>query len=123
MKASVRIICAVLISIIYCYTSCIVTKSLVKSDLQDYPVSLQETIISDLSSKLFSHNIKSETSLFNTSNFTSFKIKNSINGFWTIIKTTKHLFNIEINQNLFFSKNILINYKKTDLIFPFHYFW
>ncbi|OJV44887.1 MAG: hypothetical protein BGO29_08180 [Bacteroidales bacterium 36-12] len=123
MKSSVRIICTVLLTVLYCYTSCVFTKSFTKSDFQDYPVSVQETIISDFSSKLFSHNIQSETSLINTNNFTPVKIKNSITGFWAIIKTTKQIFNIEITQNLTFSQNILINYKKTDLIFPFNYFW
>jgi hypothetical protein len=123
MKSSVKIICAVLLTVLYCYTSCIFTNSFTKSDFQDYPVSVQETIISDFSSKLFFHNIQSETSLINTNNFTSVKIKNSITGFWAIIKTTKQLFNIEITQNIIFSRNILINYKKTELIFPFNYFW
>ncbi len=49
--------------------------------------------------------------------------KNSINEFVTVLKLTDHLVASTLIQYSSYSDNTPVRYRKTDIIFPFHYFW
>ncbi|WP_428664360.1 hypothetical protein [Runella sp.] len=49
--------------------------------------------------------------------------KNPFNEFSAWVKTAEHLFFSTFSQYSFYSKNVLVRLQRTDLIFPFHYFW
>jgi hypothetical protein len=108
---------------IYCFAIGVVANSYAYSDGQKYPTSSQEKFISDFSAKLFYHSSKSESSANNFNNLPDPKLKNPTAGFWATVKATEKLFETSFSQYTFFSRKILINSRKSDIIFPFHYFW
>ncbi|SRR5690606_6454027 len=61
------------------------------------------------------------TGPFNTPS--SFSFKNSSSGYALLLKCSKQLFAVTFKQYITFSANLLIRDRKSDLIFPFHYFW
>lgn len=56
-------------------------------------------------------------------NLHTLSLKKSVNEFCLIVKTVEQLIRTEYVQYFKFSTNFLIEYKKSKLIFPFHYFW
>ena len=69
--------------------------------------------------------IKSSIPVYNrtSSSFSLEKYPFTLNHLVVYSKTTeKFLFSI-FSQYNFYSKNILIRLQRTDIIFPFHYFW
>jgi hypothetical protein len=123
VKSSFRILSVVFLTAIYCFAIGVVTKSFAHSDFKDYPTSSQEKIISDFSTKLFCHTSQSESSVNNINNLPAPSFKNPFNGLWAITKTTEQLFETAFSQYTNISRNFLIQHRKTDIIFPFHYFW
>ena len=123
MKSSIRILSVVFLTAIYCFTIGVVTKSFAHSDFKNYPTSSQEKIISDFSIKLFCHTSQSESSVNNLNNLPAPNLKNSFTEFWGIVKATEQLIESEFSQYISNSRKILINHRKSDIIFPFHYFW
>jgi len=49
--------------------------------------------------------------------------KNTFNSLDGIIKVTGFLFETRFFQYTKLSENFLVQYRKADIIFPFHYFW
>lgn len=119
VKSSNRILSVVFLIAIYCFAISVITKSFAHSDFQNKQTSSQEKIISDFSTKLFCQTSQSESSVNNFNNLPTPNFKNS----FTVVKVTEQLFETEFSQYTFFSRNILTSYRKSDLIFPFHYFW
>ena len=123
MNKNLKIISVFLLIVVSFYTSSLTTKSLYYLDFQDYPISLQEKVIEDLSTTPLYHsheNQRPTESLVKLLNF-QFKVYSNLVGI--IVHVTEQYFNTELLLNIKFTKNILINYRKTDLIYPFHYFW
>lgn len=118
-----KILSVVFLTAIYCFAIGVVTQSLAHANFKDKSASSQEKIISEISSKLFYHTSQTESSL-NSFNIFSFKnFKNPFIVFSPLVINTEELFCSEFSQYFSFSRNILIKYRKSDMIFPFHYFW
>lgn len=123
MNKNLKIISVFLLIVMGSYTSSLTTKSFYYSDFQDYPISVQEELIEELSSTPLYHaqeNQHPTESLVKLSIF-QFKVYSKLVGI--IVHITKQHFKTEFFLNINFEKNVLINYRKTDLIYPFHYFW
>jgi len=123
VKSSIRILSVVFLTAIYCFAIGVVTKSLAHSDFHSNTTTSQEQYFSDFSTKLFCHTSQSESSVNNYINQPVPSFKNPFNGLWTITKTTEQLFETAFSQYTNISRNFLIQHRKTDIIFPFHYFW
>jgi hypothetical protein len=123
VKNSIRILSIVFLTAIYCFAIGIVTKSLANSDFQNNSTTSQEQYFSDFSTNLFCHTPQSESSVTNYNNLPAPNFKNSFSGFLAITKTTEQLFETAFSQYTNISRNFLIHHRKTDIIFPFHYFW
>ncbi len=123
MKSNLRSISVVFLTAIYCFSLGIVTKSFAHSDFQHESTVSQEKFIADLSLKQFCHTSQSESSINNYNKLPTPNFKNLFTGFWGIIKSSEQFFDAEFSQYKIFSRNNLINYRKSDIIFPFHYFW
>lgn len=123
MKSSSRILSGVSLAAIYCFALCVITKSFDYSVFQDYSTSPKEEIIGDFSKKLFCHTSQSENTVSNNNNVPVPNFKSPLNGFWAIVYTTEQLTETEFYQYTNISKNFLIQHRKSDIIFPFHYFW
>lgn len=120
MKSSVRISSVLLLTAIYCFTIGIVTKPLVYSAIQ---TTNHEKYFPSISTILFLHTPKTESSVNNFNNFPAPGIKNLYDGLWALTKTTEQFYEAAFTQYTGFSRNFLIQLQKTSIIFPFHYFW
>ena len=123
MNKNLNIISVFLLIVMSFYTSSLVTKSYGYPDFQDYPISLQERIIEDLSTTPLYHSCKNQHPTESLVKLSNLKFKIHFNLIGIIVHMTEQYFNTELLLNINFKKNILINYRKTDLIYPFHYFW
>ena len=123
MKSSIKILSIVALTAIYCFAIGVVTKSLTYSDFQSHSTTPQEQYFSDFSTKLFCQTSQSESSVNNYNNLPVPSFKNPFSGLWAITKTTEQLFKTAFSQYTNISRNFLIQHRKSDIIFPFHYFW
>ena len=76
-----------------------------------------------VSVNLFYFTPKSESSLNTFHNTTPSTFKTSFKEFAVVVKTTEQFFDSKFVQYNFSLKNCLFRYRKSDIIFPFHYFW
>lgn len=123
MKNNIRILSIIFLTTTYCFAIGLVTKSLTHSDFQSNSTSSQYQYFSDFSTKLFCHTSQSENSVNNYNNLPTPSFKYPFNDLWSITKTTEQLFETAFSQYTNISRNFLIQHWKTDIIFPFHYFW
>jgi len=123
VKNSIRILSVFFLTAIYCFAISVVTKSLTHSDFHSNSTTSQEQYFSDFSTKLFCHTSQSESSTNNYINQPVPSFKNPFNGLWAIAKITEQIFETAFSQYTHISRNFLIQHRKTDIIFPFHYFW
>jgi len=123
VKDSIRILSVVFLTTIYCFAIGAVTKSFAHSDFHSNSTTSQEQYFSDFSTKLFCHTSQSESSVNNYNNQPVPSFKNPFKEFWAIAKTIEQFFETAFSQYTNISRNFLIQHRKTDIIFPFHYFW
>jgi len=70
----------------------------------------------------FRHSIKTENSVDGFNNLPVTTLKNHFNAFSTKIKTTE-LFHVnEFAKYISYTKNVVIYFEQSDIIYPFHYF-
>lgn len=123
MKKRIKIFGVYLLAIIYCLAVVFVTQSQVQISHFSKPSLSNEKSFSDISSKLFSHTPLSDKSLNNKYNLPVPSSHHYFGGYWGMIHQMGGLFDTIYKQYLSFSKNILVNLRKVQLLFPFHYFW
>jgi len=126
VKIKIRILSVVLLTAIYCYAIGIATATSTQANPQYYSTTSEKEYCLDFSTKLFYHTSQYESSVDNCNNQPTLNIKNPFgffNALWAHAKTTEQLFESVITQYINIAKNLLIRYRKSDLIFPFHYFW
>ena len=123
MKTQIRILSVVILTAIYCFAMSTAIHSLSHSDFSNSSTTLQEKSISDFSAKLFYPISESESSVNNYNNLPATKFKNPFNGLGAIHNTSEQLLETAFSQYTNISRNFLIHNRKTDIIFPFHYFW
>lgn len=76
-----------------------------------------------VSVELFTDSLLVENYANPSNNFPPSTLKNSFSEFLAIVKITEQFFANEFVQYISISKNFRINYRKANIIFPFHYFW
>lgn len=76
-----------------------------------------------VSSYLLCHTSQTESSITVHNNAPPSSLKNPFSEFSACIRTTEQLFFVTFSQYRFYSQNLLVRLQKTDIIFPFHYFW
>lgn len=123
MKNFNRIIAALVLTIIYCFAIVVVSNSHASTNVHGPIKSEKVNYFSEVSTNILSHTSTQESSLKKFNNFPALNFKYPFSGIWGIIKTTEDLYRCEYSQYAYASINFLIEYRKSDLIFPFHYFW
>ena len=123
MKKNIRILGVLALTAIYCFAIGSATISFPHSNFYDSSNTSQEKHFSDLSTKLFCQSSQSENSVNNYNKLPTPNFKKSYNEHWSVTQTTEHLFKTAFTQYTNISIKFLINHRKTDIIFPFHYFW
>lgn len=106
----------------YCAASVVGTRSLRADDLHN-PGTAQEIYASTVSAHLFCHNKPSENSVKPFNSTTAPTCKTPFPGFCAILKLSERLFKSGYAQYAAFSAGFPLNFRKSDIIFPFHYFW
>lgn len=123
MNKSGRFFWVILLSAIYFFAIGIYLKSPVQSDIQHSQTTAQAKLFSIAYSDLFCQPSQSESSVNNFTNFTTPSFTNKFNKHWAISKIPNLLVETKFSQYTTFSINFLIQHRKSNLIFPFHYFW
>ena len=83
----------------------------------------QDQFLATISTSHFSHTSQSESSgsIFNDSTVSDFN--SAFDKLWALTQPREQVFEAKFIQYCIFSINFLIHYRKSDIIFPFHYFW
>jgi hypothetical protein len=123
VKNKIKKLSVLILAAIYCFAIGFVTKSLNYSDFGNKQQASQESSFTVFSSKLFCHTSQSESSVNIFNNLPASSFKNPFSGLWAISNTTEQLFKTAFSQYANIARNFLIQHRKTDIIFPFHYFW
>ena len=123
MKNSVKILSVIILVAFYSYSIGVMNTSPKITDNYGIPKSEKKFYFSDISANPFIYTLQKESSVNNYNNLSASNIKLLFNNPWTVIKTTKHLFDSTFIQHIHISTNFLIQYRKTVIIFPFNYFW
>jgi hypothetical protein len=123
VRKRIKIFSVYILAIIYCLAVVFVNQSQVQIPHYSKPSLSNEKSFSDISSKLFSHTPLSDKSLNNKYNLPVPSSHNNLGDYWGMIHQMGGLFDTRYKQYLSFSKNILVNLRKIQFLFPFHYFW
>lgn len=124
MKNWNTILSVALLLSVYCFGIYIPASTLPSSyNLENTNKKEQKEILSTSSKILYAHTQQFESlySDVTENTFPAFKVP--FNVFWNTIYTNKILFNSKFKQYDNHLKTLLIRQRKSDLIFPFHYFW
>jgi hypothetical protein len=123
VKKRIKIFSVYILAIVYCLAVVLVTQSQVQISRYSKPSLSNEKSFSDISSKLFNHTPLSDKSLNNKYNLPVPTSHNHFGDYWGMIHQIGGLFDTRYKQYLTFSKTILVNLRKINFLFPFHYFW
>jgi hypothetical protein len=123
MKGSVRIMGVVFLTAIYCYAMGVVTESYTHPGNPHQPASPEKKLIAEFSSKQLCHTAQTENDASDTNHLSAPGYKNPLAGFGALAKAKELLLEASFSRYSSFAMNILIKYRKSDIVFPFHYFW
>lgn len=124
MKNSIRILSATFLTAVYCFAVIHVTYSLENFDAGNHQATEQEQYHATISKGLYCHTPQSESSGSSFSNPSASSFNKLFDEIWSFVsKFREQLFEAKLTQYCNFFINFLIKYRKTDIIFPFHYFW
>lgn len=122
MRNRVKIASVVFLVAIYCFAMGAVTEARASVDLNTRSA-VKEKVISELSQNLYGHHVTSEITVGNVVQLPSENAKNTLPLFVVPFKACKQRFEAQFSQYVSSSNNVLIHYRKSDFIYPFHYFW
>lgn len=123
MKNSVRILGVVILTAIYCFMATAVSNPPVIYGYENHQKTNQEQYLAVISIDFFCHTLQSENWVNSFNNFPVTYFKNSYDKHFSITKSIEKLFESEFSRYRRFSINFLIEHRKSDIIFPSHYFW
>ena len=118
------IIC--LLSVHYCFATEGIDKTLqIKSNVSQTKISKlqKDANFNFVVSTIITSIVENESSLQESSQSQSSTFKNNPNNFSLFLKITEEIYSSIFSQYTTAFYNFLIKYRKTDLIYPFHYFW
>jgi len=123
VKNTVRILSVLLLTVIYCYAIGTVGASVVPTDAKGALNTQQEKYTLNVASQLFCHTSQTENAVSSPTQLPIPSFKNPFDPQWAAIKAAEQFFETEFYQYSRVSRNFLIQYRKADHLFPFHYFW
>ncbi|WP_235291803.1 hypothetical protein [Portibacter lacus] len=123
MNTKNRIRTVLFLTAIYCYAIGIVANSQFNNNFKENLNHESGSYFSLVSSGLFVHNSSSENSLSSLKSFSKPSINNP-NGFNLIENNrSEQSYEIEYLRNHHHSISYLLNNRKAEIIYPFHFFW
>jgi hypothetical protein len=123
VKTRPRLPIVLLFVTVYCFAIALINLSSSFSENPGSESPEQEQYVSAISANLFCHTTLSEKGEPNFGHFPGMGFKKSFTEWRTIVRITELLFDAAFVQYSGFAENFLVQYRKSDLIFPFHYFW
>jgi hypothetical protein len=124
MKNTYRILGAILLTVIYCSAIGFVAKSFIDYDTQSNKTTEEVKYFSSISTNYSFFDAPKLSSSVNTlTTFSVITLKKLFYELWVTNKVAEKLLETEFCQYTSFSINFLIEHRKKDIIFPFHYFW
>lgn len=123
MKGSIERAGIVLVTAIYCVAMGLVSHTAAASNHRYISSTEQEKFQDDFSTKLLSQPSQSVNSILQYNNHSNPTFKSQVIGFGVLEQTTEYLYQSRFLQYTLFTTNLRINRRKSDLIFPFQYFW
>ena len=120
MKGLMRVIAIVVLALVYCLE---ISSVYNHSNKQYSSVSNNENVVYAASVNLLGSSSSSENSFLSFNNSFSTAVKDIFKSYIAKVKITQQIFDKEFTQYTFSSTNFQILFRKTDLIFPFNYFW
>ena len=123
MKNGIRIIGSVLISLLYCYSTGMVNGYSTNPFSKKVEASNQVFYSSADSVSKFYDISQTKTSVNTFNNNLPSPIKNEFNKIWSVIKYAEQFVLAKITLHFIPDSDFLIPFQKTDIIFPFNYFW
>ncbi|MDW5289601.1 hypothetical protein [Formosa sp. PL04] len=123
MKKAVKFSGVLLLTVLYCFALYSVAQPLPKTFIVNSNPSEQQQKVSTVTKSLFNLTSESEnlSVSFNPSPGPFLKIPLFESGWHS--KLNEQLVLAQISQYTKHQTNTLVKYRKTDSIFPFHYFW
>ena len=122
MQNSARILGVITLIAIYCFAIRTGT-NLPTNSGYGHQTAEQKQYLASISNSLFCHNSPSESSVGNFNDLPVPDLKNRSEEPGSITKPIEQLFKAKFTQYCNLSINFLIHHRKSDLIFPFDYFW
>ncbi|MBU2018499.1 MAG: hypothetical protein KJ941_02530 [Bacteroidetes bacterium] len=123
MKGKLNRISIALVTVIYCLAMALVSHSAAASNHSSYASNEQEKFQENFSVKLLSQPSQTVNSSFQINNLPNPSFKSPLVILWRLESSSDELTKSTFTQYSFFTKNLRINRRKTDLIFPFHHFF
>ncbi|MDX8553971.1 hypothetical protein MK851_10100 [Tenacibaculum sp. 1B UA] len=123
MNKLLRFLNVLFVTIVYFYAISYIQKNQSFSKVFGSDNSSHEKYIQKLSPKALYRTSESENLSNYFNNLPTTNAKNSFSGFGITLKSIELFFNRKYLQYTLLSRSILINHRKSDLIFPFHYHW
>jgi cytochrome c-type biogenesis protein CcmH/NrfF len=124
MNNKVKTWSAICLTAVYCFAVIHATYSLKKIDFRNHQTTEQEQYLATIAKGLYCHTSSSENAGSSLNNSSVSKTNNVFDELWSSVSESREqLFEAKFTQYCNFAINFLIKYRKTDIIFPFHYFW
>jgi hypothetical protein len=125
MKKVNRVLDASLMTVIYCFALLVVLNHSFKSSptFADTQSEIHKNYSSSDSGSLLLHTSQTEVLLSNVNSNLLPTFKNPFQSFSAVLQTEEAIFASVFHQYHRTSANLLIRFRKANLIFPFHYFW
>lgn len=119
MKQGLRAICIVVIAAIYCLAAIIAGQNAFLNNADD---ASRHNRLDAFESNSFAHTFQVENSVKSFHNFSPSSLKNLPFSAYSLIQTASLLHAADFVRYLNQSEPLQVNFSKTDIIFPFHYF-
>jgi len=112
-----------ILTMIYCYAIIFIAGPPAFGYLQNNPYARNAEFFEVTSIKISYHTSQSESLVNSFTNFSAPTFKIQGKEYSALSNALRQLFATEFSQYIFLSKNLLVELHKTQIIFPFHYFW
>ncbi len=123
MKNKVKILGVAFLTAVYCMAAIHVTILPKSFDVGNHQAAGQELYLANTSKSLFCHTSPSENTVSSFHNFPTPNLKKLFDQPWSTTRYSEQLFKAVFTQYCNLSLNFPVLYRKSDIIFPFHYFW
>lgn len=123
VKKLLRISALTAISALYCFFISIYCSLALNAGIVFSNSTYQAFYPSSAPSSSFYHTERAESSVSTRHNIPRTTFKNPFNQFSAYCATAVQTFNNSYSPYIYFSENLFIRFKNTEIIFPFHNFW